>query len=98
MASTTSIDVCTNFPYFVGSVWGLVEAFTAINAREKFGRFPVRSRTVLLAKSRVGLQHRLVSWCERLRSHANRASDIGVVGYMVITRRLRDTGNYQDIG
>ena len=49
MASTTSIDICTNFHDFFGSLWGLVDSFKAINALENFERFPVRSRTVLLA-------------------------------------------------
>ena len=94
-ASTTSIEVCGSF-HDHGSFRGwLVEASTAINAREHLERFPVRSRAVLLVKSRVVLHHRLVSWRESLRSQANRANDVGVGSCMLIARRLVDTGKYQ---
>ena len=59
-ASMTSIEAFGSFHDFHGSLWGLVEASAAINARENPERFPVRSRAVLL-KSRAGLHRRLVS-------------------------------------
>ena len=93
--STTSIKVCGSFDDFHGSLSGLLKASTASNAREHLVRFPVWSRAVLLVKSRVGPEYRLVSWCESLRSQANRAGDVGLGSRNLIACRLLDAGNYQ---
>lgn len=95
-ASTTLMGVCGSLNDFYGSLWGLAEAVTAIDACEYLEGLPIRSRAVPLVKSRIGLYHRLVSWCEILRSQANRASDVGVGSRMPIASYLLDTGEYQD--
>ena len=93
--STTSIKVCGSFDDFHGSLSGLLKASTASNAREHLVRFPVWSRAVLLVKSRVGPEYRLVSWCESLRDQPNRESDVEVGSCMLIARRFLDTSKYQ---
>ena len=85
-----SMEVVEDYISFHGSLWGLVGASTAIDAREYLETFPVRSRAVMLVKSQVGFHHRLVCWCESLRGQAKMRERRGLGSYILISRRHLD--------